>query len=136
MTSKVVYKGNLRTQALHIRSGSMIETDAPVDNHGKGERFSPTDLLAVALGTCILTTLAISADVHEITVGDCNCEVEKIMLPDPRRVGEVKINLNFTGETIYTDKEKKILEHAALTCPVAKSLHPDLKQTVTIKWAS
>lgn len=135
MTSKIVYKGNLRTEATHVRSGSVIETDAPVDNHGKGERFSPTDLVAAALGTCIITTIGIAANVHNIGIGGMECDVEKIMVSDPmRRIGEIKINLSFTGGTEYTDKEKKILEHAALTCPVAKSLHPDCIQTISINW--
>lgn len=136
MTAKVVYKHNLRTECTHLRSGSTIETDAPVDNHGKGERFSPTDLLATALGSCIITTIGISANVHNITLGEVECDVEKIMVSHPRRVGEIKVNLNFTDNTPYTDKEKKILEHAAFTCPVAESLHPDLKQTISINWAS
>lgn len=134
MTAKVVYTGNLRTECTHIRSGSVIETDAPVDNKGKGERFSPTDLLATSLGTCILTTMAIAAQTHDIAMNNAACEVEKIMVPDPRRVGEVKVKILMPSGRNYSDKDKAILEHAALTCPVAKSLHPDLKQTISFEW--
>lgn len=134
MTSKVVYNGNLRTIATHIRSGSEIETDAPTDNNGKGERFSPTDLVATALASCIVTTIAILGKNHNINIDGTACDIEKIMIPDPRRIGEVKIKLHFPKDKTYTDKEKKIIERIALTCPVAESLHPDLKQTIEFNW--
>lgn len=134
MTSKVVYTGGLRATATHLRSGSEIETDAPTDNNGKGERFSPTDLVATALASCMVTVMGITANAHNIAIEGVECEVEKIMVPDPRRIGEVKVNLYFPKTQTYTDKEKKLLEHAALTCPVLESLHPDCKKTVLFVW--
>lgn len=134
MTSKVVYNGDLRSTATHLRSGSVIETDAPVDNQGKGERFSPTDLVATALAACIVTTMGIAGNTHGINIDGTECEVEKIMAADPRRIGEIKINIYMPKGKNYTDKEKTILERAAHTCPVAKSLHPDLKETISFFW--
>ncbi len=134
MTSKVVYNGDLRSTATHLRSGSEIETDAPVDNQGKGERFSPTDLVATALAACIVTTMGIAGNTHSINIDGTECEVEKIMAADPRRIGEIKINIYMPKDREYTDKEKTIMERAAHTCPVAKSLHPDLKQTLSFFW--
>ena len=134
MTSKVIYNGGLRAVATHLRSGSEVETDAPVDNNGKGERFSPTDLVATALASCMVTMMGIAANTHNIMIDGMECEVEKIMVPNPRRIGEVKVNLYFPKTQSYTDKEKKILEHAALTCPVIESLHPDCKKTILFMW--
>ena len=134
MTSKVVYLGELRTAATHLRSSTIVETDAPVDNQGKGERFSPSDLVATALASCMLTIMGIAARTHEINIGGTECDVEKIMGTNPRRITEVKINMQFPLDQAYTDKEKKLLEHAALTCPVIESLHPDLKKTVSFLW--
>jgi putative redox protein len=134
VTSKVNYTGGLRATATHLRSGSEIETDAPVDNHGKGERFSPTDLVATALASCMVTTMGIAANTHGLDIDGMECEVEKIMVPDPRRIGEIKVNLYFPKTKSYTDKDKKILEHTALTCPVIESLHPDCKKTVLFIW--
>lgn len=133
MTSKLIYKGDLRCEATHINSGTVIETDAPPDNQGKGERFSPSDLLATSLAACMCTIMGIAARTHNINIVGLECEIIKVMVPDPRRVGEVKIAMNFPQVT-YTDKEKKILEHAAMTCPVLESLHPDLKKTVSFNW--
>lgn len=135
MTSAVIYKGDLRTEATHLRSGTVIETDAPVDNQGKGERFSPTDLVATALASCMCTLMGIAARTHGINIDGTHCEVEKIMAANPRRIGEIKINLHFPESQTYTDKDKKILEHAAMTCPVFESLHPDMKKTVSFLWA-
>ena len=134
MTSKVVYLGELRTAATHLRSGNIIETDAPIDNQGKGERFSPTDLVATALASCMLTIMGMAARTHDINIGGTECEVEKIMGTNPRRIIEVKINMHFPKEQTYDDKQKKLLEHAALTCPVIESLHPDIKKTVSFLW--
>ncbi len=134
MTAKVVYTGQLRTAATHLRSGSVIETDAPVDNHGKGERFSPTDLVATALASCMVTTMGIACDVHGINIDGVTCEVEKIMAADPRRIAEVKVDMTFPNSGPYTDKEKKIIETAARNCPVVVSLHPDCKKTLNITW--
>lgn len=134
MTSKVVYTGDLRTVCTHLRSGSSIETDAPVDNHGKGERFSPTDLLATALATCMLTTMGIACLTHQINIDGVECDVEKIMTASPRKVGEVKVDMRFPQSKPFTDKEKKILETAARNCPIMESLHPDCKKTLNITW--
>ncbi|MBL7683849.1 MAG: OsmC family protein [Flavipsychrobacter sp.] len=134
MTSKVLYTGNLRTEATHLRSGSVIETDAPTDNRGKGERFSPTDLVATALAACIVTTMGIAGDTHDINIDGTECEVEKIMASDPRRIGEIKVNIIMPAGKTYSEKERLILERAAVTCPVAKSLHPDLKETISFVW--
>ncbi|MBS1779267.1 MAG: OsmC family protein [Bacteroidetes bacterium] len=134
MLAKVIYKGGLRTEATHLRSGTVIETDAPVDNQGKGERFSPTDLVSVALATCIVTTIGIASDTRDIDITGTECEVEKIMDSNPRKIGEIRIKLTFPKDKQYTDREKMLLENVANTCPVARSLHPDLKQTLTFVW--
>lgn len=131
-TIKTTYLGGLRTEATHLQSGTKILTDAPVDNKGKGEAFSPTDLLAEALAGCILTTMAIAADVHGIDMDNTTAEVTKVMAPNPRRVAEVVVNLKFPKS--YTDKEKTILEKAALGCPVHVSLHADVKKTIDFGW--
>lgn len=134
MTSKVIYKGTLRTEATHTRSGTVIETDAPPDNNGKGERFSPTDLVATAIASCMCTLMGIAANGHNFELGSIACEVEKIMAAHPRRIAEVKVNMTFPDGRTYDDRQKKILEKAALACPVIESLHPDLKKTVDFNW--
>jgi uncharacterized OsmC-like protein len=134
MTSKVIYDGGLRATATHLRSNSVVETDAPVDNHGKGERFSPTDLVATALASCMVTTMGIAANTHNIDIDGTECEVEKIMAPNPRRIAEVKVNLFMPKNKTYNDHDKKIMEHAALTCPVVESLHTDCKKTILFVW--
>ncbi len=134
MTSKVIYKSDLRCVATHLLSGSEIETDAPVDNHGKGERFSPTDLVATALAACIVTTMGILGKNHDINVDGAECMIEKIMVKDPRRIGEIKIDIDFTKCMTYTEKQKTLLEHIAKTCPVFESLHPDCKKTLKFIW--
>ncbi|RYE28619.1 MAG: OsmC family peroxiredoxin [Sphingobacteriaceae bacterium] len=131
-TIETVYQGTLRTQATHVQSGIAILTDAPVDNQGKGEAFSPTDLLAAALGSCMLTIMGIAAREHQINIENTTCTITKIMAASPRRVGEIGVELNFPEK--YTDKQQKILERAALTCPVYLSLHPDLKKSVNFNW--
>lgn len=134
MTSKVIYQGNLRTEATHLRSGTRIETDAPTDNNGKGERFSPTDLVATALASCMLTIMGIAARTHEINIEGTDCQIEKIMASNPRRINIIRIEMTIRGANNYSDKEKQIMEKAALTCPVYQSLHPDLKKEVTFHW--
>jgi len=134
MTAKVVYIGDLRTVATHIRSGNDIETDAPVDNHGKGDRFSPTDLVATALATCIVTTIAIVAP--SINIEGAECDVEKIMVANPRRIGEIVVNISFPISGPYSEEEKKRLVQIANSCPVHQSLHPDLKRTINFNWPS
>ena len=131
-TIKTTYIGGLRTEATHLQSGTTIITDAPVDNQGKGEAFSPTDLLAASLGSCMLTIMGIAARTHQIDMDNTQCEITKIMAANPRRVAEVVVNFKFPKT--YTEKEQKILENAALTCPVFYSLHADLKKTVDFGW--
>ena len=132
MTAKVVYIGDLRTVATHIASGNTIETDAPVDNHGKGDRFSPTDLVATALATCIITTIAIKAP--SINIEGAECQVQKIMIAAPRMIGEIVVTIDFPKSGTYTEDEKKRMEDIAINCPVHKSLHPDCKRTIIFNW--
>jgi len=131
-TIESTYLGDLRTEATHLQSGTKIITDAPTDNQGKGEAFSPTDLLAESLASCMLTTMAILGGKQGITIDGTTCEVTKIMVANPRRVAEVVINFKFPKD--YDEKDRKILEAAAHGCPVAVSLHPDLKKTVDFGW--
>jgi len=133
MTSKVTYNGSLRTQAEHLRSGNKIITDAPVDNRGKGEAFSPTDLMATALGSCILTIMGIKAGDKGIDMEGATCEVSKTMASNPRRIAKIEVNIQMPDNG-YTSKEKKLLEAAAHHCPVGNSLHPDLEEVIIIKW--
>jgi len=128
-TIRTVYKGDLRTEALHVRSGQMIITDAPVDNQGKGEAFSPTDLLSASLGSCMMTLMGIAARTHQINIEGTSMKITKIMASNPRKVSEVILEISMPGKN-YSEKDKMILEKAAVTCPVALSLHPDIKQTV------
>ena len=132
-TSEIVYKGDLRTEAKHLQSGELIITDAPLDNQGKGEAFSPTDLLATSLGNCMLTIMGIAARGRDIAIEGTKCEVTKIMGTGPRRVVEIDVTFTFPANQ-YTDKEKAILENAALTCPVYYSLHPDIKKVVLFNY--
>lgn len=132
-TIETTYLGELRTEATHVKSEIKIITDAPLDNQGKGEAFSPTDLLSASLGSCMLTLMGIASREHTINIDGTNCSITKIMASEPRRVSEIQITFNFPKGD-YTDKQKVILERAALTCPVAKSLHPDLIQNITFNF--
>lgn len=134
MTSKIVYVGNLHTVDTHIKSGTVIETDAPVDNNGKGEKFSPTDLVANALGACMLTTMGIAARDKKLPLENTHISIEKIMAANPRRISEVKVTIDFPKANGFSEKDRGYLERVALNCPVAKSLHPDIKQSVTFNW--
>lgn len=135
MTSKIVYLGDLRTAATHIQSTTEIETDAPVDNQGKGERFSPTDLVATALGACMMTIMGIKARDKNIDLKGTTIDIVKIMGTEPRRIVEIQVKLQLPAHLAdLSEKDKKILENAALACPVAKSLHPELLQTVHFYW--
>jgi len=131
-TSIVKYLGDKKTQAIHLRSNNIIETDAPPDNNGKGERFSPTDLLATSLASCMITIMSILAERENIPL-QADAEVTKVMADHPRRVSEIHIHLKLK-DFQYTEKQKKMIENAAYTCPVAKSLHPDIQQKITITW--
>lgn len=133
-TSSVHYLGKLRTEAVHLDSGTKILTDAPKDNHGEGQAFSPTDLVATSLASCMISIMGIVSRRDGITpVDGATAEVTKVMYADPRRIGEIHISLVFPNKP-FTEKEKKIYEHAAHTCPVAKSLHPDIKQVLHFHW--
>lgn len=134
MTSQIIYKGDLRCVATHLQSGTDIETDAPTDNQGKGERFSPTDLVATALGTCMITTMGIKARTMNISLEGTRLEVTKIMVSDPRRIGKIVVHLYFP-ETLQADeKTKEILERTARTCPVERTLHPDVELDMQFYW--
>jgi putative redox protein len=130
-TANTKYLGDLRTSMTHVRSGSVITTDAPVDNKGRGEYFSPTDLVASALGSCIFTIMGIAAREHGFSIDGTSCSVTKIMADKPRKIAEVKIVFDMTSNS-YTDKEKKILDHCVKTCPVALSLNESVLQNVTL----
>lgn len=134
MTSQIIYKGDLRSVATHLQSGTMIETDAPTDNQGKGERFSPTDLVAVALGTCMITTMGIKARTMNIALDNTRIEVTKIMVSDPRRIGKIVVHLFFPPALRLDEKQKDILEKTARTCPVERTLHPDVELDMQFNW--
>ena len=134
MTSTIVYEGNLRTAATHLQSQTVIETDAPIDNQGKGERFSPSDLVATALGNCMMTIMGIKARDMNIDLVNTRINVEKIMKSDPRRIGGVNLTFSFPPQLSLPDKERTILERAAHTCPVIYSLHPDINVNVVFNW--
>tara|TARA_B100001564_G_scaffold277135_1_gene238924 strand:- start:578 stop:979 length:402 start_codon:yes stop_codon:yes gene_type:complete len=133
MIAQVEYKGQLRTEAKHLRSGSVIVTDAPIDNQGKGEAFSPTDLVATALASCMITIMGIVAERDGINIEGVTADVDKIMSKEPRRIGEIKIIITF--KSILTTDQRGKLERAAKTCPVSGSLHEDLKETIEFSYA-
>lgn len=133
-TSAIEYTGGLRTSSIHLRSGQAIITDAPPDNNGRGEAFSPTDLMATSLGCCMLTIMGIYAEKNGLNIDGTKVDITKIMGTDPRRVIEIVVEMTIPDRN-FSPKEKQALENAARTCPVAKSLHPDLKQSLSIQWA-
>lgn len=128
-TSRISYTGGLRSTATHLASGNTVVTDAPVDNNGKGEAFSPTDLLATSLGNCMLTIMGIVAMKNNFPFEKAEVDITKIMKEAPRRVGEIVVEITISGHT-YTEQQQQMLRTAALNCPVAKSLSAELKQTV------
>lgn len=130
-TAKTKYIGDLRTEITHLRSGSIIITDAPLDNKGKGEYFSPTDMVASALASCALTIMGIAAREHGFSIDGSTCTITKIMTDSPRKIGEIKIVFDFTGNN-FTDKEKKILEYCSRTCPVSLSLNDSVTQNISL----
>lgn len=132
MTSNVKYLGNLRTEAEHLKSGLKIITDAPVDNNGKGEAFSPTDLVATALGSCALTIMGIAARNHEINIEGAEASITKIMMSDPRRISKVKVVITMPSNE-FSKKDRKILEAAAHGCPVGNSIMEGIEE-LTIVW--
>ncbi len=127
-TSKVLYLGDLRTECVHIKSGTHISTDAPTDNMGKGALFSPTDLVATSLAACMITVMGIKANASNIPFQNIEADVEKIMASNPRRIAQISVIFNIKDE--WSDREKKILEKTAHTCPVARSLGPDVIQDI------
>jgi putative redox protein len=131
--SQIIYKGDLRTEAEHLASGVKIITDAPTDNHGKGQAFSPSDLVSTALAQRMITLMGIAANNHQIKLEKIEAEVTKTMGTDPRRITIIKVDFKIE-DLNYTVKEKTILERAALTCPVAKSLSPDVHQDITFSY--
>ncbi len=134
MTSSVLYLGDLRTQATHLQSGETIITDAPVDNQGQGAAFSPTDLCATSLASCILTIMGIHARDHQIDIAGTTADVNKIMVADPdRRIGKIEISIRFTDK-FWTQEEKDVLTNAAASCPVCRSLSPALEIRKTLVW--
>lgn len=135
MTSTVVYEGGLRTTNTHIKSGSSFETDAPTDNHGKGDRFSPTDTLATSLANCMVTTMAIKANTMGFDIPGIRVEVLKIMRSDPRRVAGIELSFHIPEPLLkLSEKDITILKNTGLTCPVQRSLHPDVE--VKVDWGA
>jgi putative redox protein len=133
MTATVTYESNLRTTCLHLQSGSAIETDAPTDNKGKGERFSPTDLIATGLGACMITTMGIKAQTMDIALDGAKVEVTKVMVSDPRRIGKIIAHVTMPALNL-DEKTIEILERVARTCPVERSLHPDVELDIQFNW--
>ncbi|MES2811340.1 MAG: OsmC family protein [Bacteroidota bacterium] len=131
-TSKITYVGDLRTICIHIQSGTEILTDAPTDNHGKGEAFSPTDLVATALGSCMVSIMAIKSKELEVDLKDSTVSVTKIMQAEPRKIAKVVVVLDMSITT--SDKNKTILERVAMNCPVLLSMNPDIDKEITFNW--
>ena len=134
MTSTVSYSGDLRTLATHLQSGSTFETDAPTDNQGKGERFSPTDLIGTSLAACMLTTMAIRAKDLEPKLRGAKMETTKIMTAAPRKIGSIVLKFHWPTDIHFTFEEQSRLEDIAWTCPVKESIHPEIKLEVDFNW--
>lgn len=132
MTSRVTYRGDLRTECVHIRSGNHFITDAPIDNNGKGEAFSPTDTVATGLASCMMTVMGIKARDLGVDLLGATAAVTKHMAADPRRISKIEVTLELPGG--LSDKHRKILEHTAKTCPVNQSLHPDIERVIAFHW--
>ncbi len=133
VTVKSTYLGELRTRNSHQQSGSELITDAPTDNQGRGEAFSPTDLVATAFADCIITIMGIKARDMAVDISGTSYDITKVMYADPRRIGEIHIDFNFPSRN-YSHKVKTILERVAETCPVALSIHPDIKRIIKFNW--
>lgn len=134
MTATILYEGNLRCTAQHVQSQSSIETDAPTDNRGKGERFSPTDLVCTALATCMVTTMAMKATDMGIELKDTRINAVKHMASNPRRIAKIEVELQFAKGLTLEDKDKLILQRVGDQCPVVKSLHPDIELDIKYHW--
>ena len=131
---KTTYLGALRCEAEHLDSGSKIQTVAPKDNNGDGSLFSPTDLFATSLSCCMLTIIGMTARTHGFSIDGATVTTEKVMAANPRRVAELRLEIRFPEGSSYSDKEKKLIENAAKTCPVANSLHPDIRKIIEFVW--
>jgi uncharacterized OsmC-like protein len=134
MTASILYQGELRCECTHLQSGTVIETDAPTDNFGKGERFSPTDMVCVSLATCIITTMGIKARTMDIDFKGSRLEVMKHMVSNPRRIGRIEVTLHLTTQPALDDEKKKLFEEVGNHCPVIRSLHPDIEKSVIYHW--
>ena len=132
ITARVTYLGDLRTKCVHQRSGASYITDAPIDNNGKGEAFSPTDTVAVGLANCMLTVMGIKARDMDVDLSDSEASVTKIMASNPRRISRIEVEMIMSAHV--SEKQKTILEHTARTCPVIQSLHPDIEKEVNFNW--
>ena len=132
MTSKITYLGDLRTSCEHLQSGTTILTDAPTDNHGKGEAFSPTDLVATSLGSCMISIMAIKSKDLEVDLINSTIELTKIMQAEPRKISKIVVILNMAAQV--DEKTKTILERVAMNCPVLLSLHPNIEKDITFNW--
>ena len=132
MTSKITYLGDLRTSSVHLQSGTEILSDAPTDNNGKGEAFSPTDMVANALGSCMMTIMAIKSKDLDVDLCGSTIEITKVMNAEPRRIGKIIVDIKMAA--VATEKEQTILERAAMTCPVFLSLHPEIQKEISFSW--
>lgn len=132
MTSKVTYNGELRTECVHLQSNDSFVTDAPVDNNGLGQAFSPTDTIATGLASCMLTMMGIKANGLEVDLKGATASVTKHMAASPRRISKIEVEVHLPKE--ISDKNRKILVHTANTCPVHYSLHPDIEKVITYNW--
>ena len=133
MTATVTYDANLRTTCLHLQSGSSFETDAPSDNKGQGARFSPTDLIATGLGACLITTMGIKAESMDIKLDGAKVDVTKVMMSEARRIGKIVIAVTMPKLDL-DEQTKEILERVGRTCPVERSLHPDMELDISFTW--
>ncbi len=134
MTSAVSYTGELRTLATHLQSNSKFETDAPLDNQGKGERFSPTDLVGTALASCIITTIAIRAKEFESRLIGLAINTEKIMAANPRRISTINLTFTWPATSIFDEKEQFRMNEIAETCPVKESIHASIQVNINYNW--
>ena len=132
MTSKITYLGDLRTSSVHLQSGTEILSDAPTDNNGKGEAFSPTDMVANALGSCMMTIMAIKSQDLNVDLVGSTIEITKVMNAEPRRIGKIIVDIKMAVSA--SEKEQTILERAAMTCPVFLSLHPEIQKEISFGW--
>ena len=132
MTSTVIYNGELRTRCEHIGSGDSFITDAPIDNNGLGQAFSPTDTVATGLASCMLTMMGIKSQGLEVDLVNATAEVTKHMAADPRRISKIEVKLRLPA--VISEKNRKILVHTAKTCPVLYSLHPDIVKDISFHW--